>query len=229
MSNVLVIGDTHAPCMLKKYPNFLQRLQDKHKCSKVIHIGDLVDWASISYHEKATGLKDPEREYAQAYKQVQTLYKAFPKVEWLIGNHDALTHRQAMSAGIPERVLKSYTQMWDIPKWKAIPRYDCVIHQNVMYQHGDRGKGGQFAAVKNSVDEQMSVVQGHLHAQAGVWYRANQRATKHGGRTFGAQAGSGCDWKKSAMNYGKKYNMKPLIGALVVHNGAYATWVPMEL
>ena len=132
MSNVLVIGDCHCPCMLDGYIPFLKRVHKKYKCNKVVHIGDLVSWDSISYHEKMTGLKDAPGEYAAAYKQVQRLYKAFPKVSWLIGNHDALTHRQAMTAAIPEVALRSYTDLWDIPKWTAIERYGSVIIDGVM-------------------------------------------------------------------------------------------------
>ncbi len=224
MSNVLVIGDCHCPCMLDGYIPFLKRVHKKYKCNKVVHIGDLVSWDSISYHEKMTGLKDAPGEYAAAYKQVQRLYKAFPKVSWLIGNHDALTHRQAMTAGIPEVALRSYTDLWDIPKWTAIERYGSVIIDGVMYQHGDRGKGGIMAALKNAKDESRSVVQGHLHAQAGVWYSANQRD-----RIFGLQVGCGVDHSLEAQAYGKKYNSKPIIGCGVVEGGKMATFVPMEL
>ena len=52
MARVLVIGDTHCPGMHSKYPSFLQRMYKRHKCNRVVHIGDAVDNAAISYHEK---------------------------------------------------------------------------------------------------------------------------------------------------------------------------------
>ena len=81
-----------------------------------------------------------------------------------------------------------------------------------------------MAALKNAKDESRSVVQGHLHAQAGVWYSANQRD-----RIFGLQVGCGVDHSLEAQAYGKKYNSKPIIGCGVVEGGKMATFVPMEL
>jgi len=229
MSKVLVIGDTHCPCMLKGYVPFLKRTYKKHKCNRVVHIGDLVDWASISYHEKSGALKDAPGEYRKAKEQVAEIYKAFPKVTWLIGNHDSLPERQATTAGIPKEAIRTYQDMWNVPTWHVIDRYDSVVIDGVIYQHGDRGKGGQFAALKNAKEEFCSVVQGHQHAQAGVWYSANQRPTKQGGRIFGMNVGCGCDHKLEAQAYGKKYNAKPLVGCGVVDNGKHAMWIPMEL
>ena len=80
MCRVLVIGDTHAPCMLRGYVPFLKGIYKKFNCNKVVHIGDLVDWASISYHEKMTKLKDAEGEYQKAKIQVAEIYKSFPMV-----------------------------------------------------------------------------------------------------------------------------------------------------
>ena len=75
MSRVLVIADTHAPCMLDSYPFWLKTIYEQWSCDRVVHIGDLVDWASISYHPKAPSLKNSEAEFEQAMDQVQTLYK----------------------------------------------------------------------------------------------------------------------------------------------------------
>ena len=74
MANVLVIGDTHCPAMIDGYVPFLKKIHKKHKCTKVVHIGDLVDWASISFHPKAPSLKNSEEEFAKASKQVAKLY-----------------------------------------------------------------------------------------------------------------------------------------------------------
>lgn len=224
MAKVLVIGDTHCPCMLDGYIPFLKRVYRQYKCNRVVMIGDLVDWASISYHEKMTGLKDAPGEYRKAYKQVQKLYKAFPTAHWLVGNHDALTKRQAMTAGIPEVALRSYTDLWDLPNWTSVERFGALFIDGVLYQHGDRGLSRMPAALTQAKSEGCSVVQGHLHAQAGVWYSANHRA-----RIFGLQTGCGVDHSLEAQAYGKKYNNKPIIGCGVVDGGRVAHFIPMEL
>ena len=152
------------------------------------------------------------------------LYKAFPSVTWLIGNHDALTERQAGEVGLPLTVLKDYSELWGVHNWDVIPRFGSVEIDGVMYQHGDRGLGGAMAASRNAKAEYCSVVQGHLHAQAGVVYNANQRIC-----TFGMQVGCGVDHRVEAMSYGKKYNQKPIVGCGVVLNGKTAIFEPMPL
>ena len=79
MSTVLVIGDTHCPGMRRGYVDFLQRTADKHGCDRVVCIGDVVDWAAISFHEKLPGMPGAKAEVAQARKQVARLAAAFPK------------------------------------------------------------------------------------------------------------------------------------------------------
>jgi len=225
MSRVLVIGDPHCPAMHKDYPAFLKRIYAKHRCNQVVVIGDLVDWSSISYHPKAPSLMNSEKELADARVQVKRLYKAFPKATWLIGNHDSLTERKASDLGLPLSVLKDYADLWEVKGWEVIPRYGHKMIDGVMYQHGDRGKGGNISsAFLNAQSEHCSVVQGHFHSQFGVLYFANAKT-----RLFGMQVGCGVDHDKEAMAYGKKYNSKPILGCGVVIDGVTAICEPMLL
>ena len=225
MSNVLVIGDTHCPAMHSKYLPFLKRVAKTYNCKKFVLIGDVVDWHSISYHPTAPSLKNPEREYKLALKQVQGLYRAFPNAYWLIGNHDSLTERKAADLDLPLSVLKDYNHLWDVPRWKVIERYGSVEIDGVIYQHGDKGRGGQNnAAFLNAQDEHRSVVQGHHHAQMGVQYFQN---SNH--KIFGMQVGCGTDHNHPNMSYATKYTKKPNMGCGVVINGKQAHVISMDL
>lgn len=225
MSKVLVIGDCHTPCMLKGYVPFLKRMQDKYECNRVVHIGDSADWHSISFHPKAPERRDPEREFRKAYRQMQQIYKAFPKVDYLIGNHSALPQRRAEEIGLPEVLLKDFRELWGVPTWNIIPRYDRVVIDGVIYQHGDRGRGGQYnSAYLNAIEEHKSVVQGHFHAQCGVQYFANE-----GNCIFGMQVGCGVDHHDAAMNYGRKFNRKPIVACGIVIGGHTAHVERMKL
>lgn len=224
MSNVLVIPDTHCPCMLEKFPEFLWSIYQKYDCDRVVHIGDLVNWQAISFHTKVMGQPDSTTEYHMAWNQVQELYWYFPEVTWLIGNHDALPQRQAATLGLPDGILKSEVDMWDVQGWEVIPRWGKAIIDGVQYQHGDRGKGGQFAAILNAKEEFKSLVQGDKHAQAGVCWYANQSA-----RVFGMSVGVGLDHEMAAFEYGMKFNSKPIVGCGVVLNGQQAVFEPMDL
>ena len=224
MANVLIIGDTHAPCMVDGYVDFLLDIADAWSVDRVVHIGDVVDWASISFHPKAPSLKNSEAEFEAAYEQVQELYEAFPKVDWLIGNHDSLTERQATDLGLPLNVLKDYDELWNVQTWTVHPRFTNLEIDGVMYRHGDMGKGGTMPAILNAQAEFQSVVQGHFHAAAGVVYGAN-----HNKRYFGMQVGCGVDYKRAAMDYGVKFARKPILGCGVVQDGSTAIFEPMTL
>lgn len=221
---VLVIGDTHAPAMHKDYIAFLKKIHKKHKCTRVVHIGDLVDWCALSFHEKEAFMPNPVDEFKQAQQQVRALHAAFPRADLLIGNHDSLPSRQAAKLGLPDEVLRGFDRLWELDGWTIHPRYADLVIDNVVYRHGDKGKGGIMAAYKNAIAEFRSVVQGHLHAQAGIVYHANQDEC-----VFGMQVGCGVDHKHPAMNYGRVYAAKPILGCGVVYSSKLAFVEPMFL
>lgn len=208
----LVISDTHCPCMLPKYPAFLTQIYDKYKCSQVVHIGDVVDLHAISYHEKDPDHSSPQSELDQAYDQIGELVDRFPRVQLLMGNHDVLVQRQATTAGISLSMLKPFKELLNLPRgWTVHPRYHKLILGDVLYQHGDSGKGGIMSALKNAQCEFRSCVQGHFHAQSGVWYHANENSL-----IFGMQVGCGVDRQHMQMSYGTKFAAKPIISCGVV-------------
>lgn len=223
MARVLVIGDTHCPGMRRGYIDFLKRVADSYSVNRVVHIGDLVDWASISYHEKSPSLSNAVAEYDRARRQVVSLKEAFPRADWLIGNHDALTERQAISAGIPPQLLRDYGDMWDVG-WTVHPRFAKVIIDGVIYAHGDAGRGGQDAAFRQAKDNFRSTVVGHFHSQAGVRWWANPEY-----RVFGLSVGCGIDAGRLQFEYGRKIAAKPILGCGVVLNGRQAYFEPWLL
>jgi len=213
--------------MKRGYVRFLQDTFDSWGVDRIVHIGDLVDWNSISYHEKHPSNSNASLEHKKALKQVQSLHKAFPSVDWLIGNHDALTYRQAKTAGIPDIVMKPYADQWEV---------DWVVHDRkeqeemrfridgVIYRHGDGGKGGRNAAIKNAQANCRSVVQGHHHSNAGVEYYANQEF-----RMFGLDVGCGIDMKLLPFEYARRFPRKPVLGCGIVVNGKSAYFEPWLL
>ncbi len=215
MARVLIIGDFHAPAAHRNYVSFLKKIEKKYKCNKVVSIGDIVDWNAISFHEKDPSMPSPVDEFIEAKKQIKRLHKAFPKVEHLIGNHDCLPARKARTVGLPDDVLVSFKDLWGLEGWTIHPRYHDLIIDGVIYRHGDKGKGGQrLAALANAKEEHKPVVQGHLHAQFGVEFAANQDRV-----IWGMQVGCGTDPKHPNMNYSRVYSARPILGCGVVLNG----------
>ena len=149
MSRVLVVPDTHAPGMRRGFVDFLKRIADRWSIDRVVHIGDLVDLAALSFHEKHVALRNAVAETRTAHRQVQSLVRAFPEADWLIGNHDALPERQARTVGIPESMLREPGEYWQVP-WVVHPRFSKLVIDGVIYAHGDSGRGGQNAAIKQA-------------------------------------------------------------------------------
>lgn len=224
MARVLVIGDTHCAGMLKKYPAFLSNVYKEYRCNRVVHIGDAVDNSSISFHDKHPGMCSPAEEYKKAKAQLHELYSRFPKLDLITGNHDALSERQATAAGLLPDWIRDFRDLWDVPKWKVHPRFGYVEIDGCRYEHGDAGKGGQFGALKTAQARFQSIIMGHLHGQAGVWWHANGNA-----RVFGLAVGCGIDWKLLQFEYGIKFTSKPVIGCGVVLDGKLPIFVPMDL
>ena len=221
MANVLIIGDTHCPCMLDGYLDFLNDMRKAYKCKEIVHIGDLVDWHSISYHESSPSASSAADEFKNAYAQVQEIKKVFPKATWLIGNHDCLPTRKSITAGLPTEVLRSYTGLWNLPKWEVVPRYGYKLIDDVMYTHGDKGINRFPSAFHNAKAQFRSYVTGHNHQQAGLNYYSNERPDQEGGIIFGMNVGCGIDHSRAEMDYGRKFNQKPIISCGIVEDGFY--------
>ena len=214
-TTVLALSCTHAPAMLETFPRFIRQMIQKHKPTHIVHLGDVMDFHALSYHERVEGTDTPEIELNRARRQVQQLARAFGDIPtvWMIGNHDAIPLRKARDLDMPLTLMSSYRDIAGVD-WHVIPRYEDLIISGVVYRHGDKAKGGQFAAFANAKDEHRSVVQGHFHAQSGVQFMANGSR-----RIFGMQVGSGMDHKALAATYGKKFSAKPIIGAGIIKNG----------
>ena len=214
-NRVLIIGDTHCPAMHPGYIAFLKRIHKKHKCNRVVHIGDLVDWNAISFHDKDPSMPGATEEYKLALKQVRQLHKAFPKVDYMIGNHSDLPARKAALVGLPTEVMVPFKELWGLDGWTIHQRFADLIIDDVIYRHGDKGRGGQRnSALLNAQDEHRSLVQGHLHSQFALEWCANQ---KRG--IFGVQTGCGVTPNHPAMNYSRIYTKRAILGCSVVIDG----------
>jgi len=210
MSRVLIIGDTHCPCEHPNYMRFCKDLRDEWRCDTFVHIGDVVDFTSVSFHAKNPELPGPKDEYELALQCVKKWYKAFPKLTVTLGNHCERVFRKAASADIPAFFLRDYSEMWKTPGWGWV---NDIIIDDVYYYHGV-GSGGLYPAFNKARSMGMSVVSGHTHAAAGVWWTASPRH-----RFFGLNVGCGIDIEQLAFDYGKHYSRKPILSAGVVIDG----------
>ena len=217
---VLVVGDTHLPFEHRNYLEFCKEIHKRCKCDTVVHIGDLVDNHSISYHEHDPDGWSPEFEMKETDKHLKAWFKAFPKLYLCRGNHDALVDRKAKTIGLPKRCFAPYRDIWSLPEgW--VDDFEFVI-DDVLYKHGT-GMSGRYAHIMAAERARMSTVIGHTHSSGGVEYLVSSKDC-----IFGMNVSCGIDRKKYAFAYGKDFPRKPVLGCgVVTDNGRYAQYFPM--
>lgn len=216
----LIIGDLHCPYLHPDAVKFLKAVKKKYKPHETIFMGDEVDGHAISYHESNPDLPSAGDELKAAIKQLQPLYKLFPKAVVLDSNHGSLVFRKAMTAGLPEAVIKSCREILQAPKgwtWK----YDHTIQTALGKVYFHHGKSGTHE--KLSKNMALSSVQGHFHNKFYISYWSSPN-----GLYFDANAGCLVDRKSRAFAYGNNNLQKPIVGCLVIVNGI-PNLIPMHL
>lgn len=218
---VLVVGDIHIPFENPKYLEFCKQQYDKWNCKTVVFIGDIVDLHSLSYHEHDPDGLSPKDELEHAVIKLKNWYKVFPNAYVCFGNHDILVSRRGITHGLPKRLFKSLGEIIEAPKgWKF--NYSWHI-DGVKYMHGTGG-GGQNAHVIRALKNRQSTVIGHFHSVLGVRYLAS-----HKDLIFGMQVGCGISISSYAMEYGKDFIDRPVLGCGIVVSDKEAYTVPMNL
>jgi len=204
--NILIIGDLHEPFCLDGYLEHCQEQYKIHNCNQVIFIGDIIDAHGFSYHEPDPDGMSSGLELETAIKKIAKWYEAFPEADVMIGNHDRMASRKAMSGGIPAAWIRSYNEVLGTPNWNWC---ESVVYDDVLFEHGE---GGQSAAkAKNNL---MSSVCGHTHTLAYTQWFVGKRF-----KVFGMQVGCGVDSTTYAAAYAKNFKKQAIGCAVVLNNG----------
>jgi predicted phosphodiesterase len=200
---VLVIADTHIPFEHPGYLDFCLDIYRKKNCDKVVHIGDLVDNHSISYHTHDPDLWSPNQEMEVVDGKLEEWFKAFPKLYLCRGNHDHLVDRKAKTVGLPSRCFKAYRDIWRLPKgWKD--GFHHII-DDVLYTHGT-GTSGKLGHLNAAISNRSSTVIGHCHSFAGIAFTASPKDC-----IFGMNVGCGIHTRSLAFAYGRDFPNKPIV------------------
>jgi hypothetical protein len=210
VARILAIGDVHEYCSHAGYLSFCRDLYERHQCNGVVFLGDLVDWHSVSFHERHPEAPGPKDEFERTKERVAAWVEAFPRARVCIGNHDERLIRLAETVNIPAQFLKSFKDTWGTGRWDW--GYNHVV-DDVYYFHGT-GCSGIHPAYNAMQKMLMSVVMGHCHAAAGIKWRANPSR-----RIFGMDVGCGIDDKQIAFAYGRHHQIRSMLGAGVILDG----------
>jgi len=218
-----VIGDLHLPFSRPDYLNFCISIFDRCKVKTVVHIGDLVDNHAISYYEHNPNGLSPQDEMEEVDRHLKRWFGAFPTLHLCLGNHDKMCSRKARTAGLPDRVFRSFREIWDFPLgWQDAFSWEF---DGVRYMHGT-GLSGKNAHIKAAEQNRQSTVIGHVHSGGGqISYLVSEND-----RIFGMNVGCGIDRKQYAFEYGVDYLKKPVLGCgVVTDKGKYCQFFPMDL
>ena len=205
-----IVGDLHLPFVHPMYLRFVLDTFDEWGVEKVHFIGDIVDLHALGFWEHDPNGMGAERETEAAIEQLEEWKESFPKATVSIGNHDERHYRKARNAGIPDRYLRGYKEIWGTPKWDW-----QFYHQfeGVLYEHGT-GSSGKDAAMNRANSKRTSLVMGHTHSNGGVKYSASEKD-----RILALNVGCGIDCDAYAFAYGKHFPSRPTLGCGVVVDG----------
>lgn len=194
---VLVIPDIHTPFMKEGAIEFLKKTYDKYNCNQVVCLGDEIDFHYSSFHNTDPDGMSAEKELQKAVGQLSELAEAFSVMKVCYGNHSDIAKRQAYSAGLTKSLLKDLKQVYlehgaPVGQWEFS---DHFIIDGVKYTHGTGRK-----AKARMVQDGISVVQGHYHAESYVQWHVNQFQ-----KMFAMQLGALVDDDAYAFAYGKHF------------------------
>lgn len=219
---ILAIPDLQYPFAHKDHLDFLQAVKEQEKPNKIVNMGDEVDFHALGDYDHDPDGFSAGMELETAIKDLEKLYKVFPKVQVCVSNHTSRPYRRAFKFGIPSAFIKSYKEFLNAPKgWEWADNFEI---DGVIYEHGDApGISGSMGALKAALKNMQSTCIGHLHSYAGIQWSAN---AKH--LIFGFNTGCLIDKDAYAFKYGKNLKDKPILGAGIIEDGI-PLFIPMLL
>lgn len=209
---VLIIGDTQTPWMHKNYIKFLCHERDKYNPDVIVHIGDAIDNYSFSRYQKNPDAISAEQEYENTMYQMERLYREFPDVKLILGNHDLRIARKAEEAGLTKRQIRPIEEVYCMPNGWEVAR--SFVIDDVYYFHGEKN-GGQSGWQNYCLRQCQSSVAGHAHSTAGVRYHQLRDDIQ----IFSMQVGCGMDENSLGASYAIGTQGRGVLGLGTVTDG----------
>jgi hypothetical protein len=220
-SRILVIPDLHFPYCHVDALDFLHKLKVKLQPTRVICLGDELDFHAMSFHDSDPDLDSAGRELVLGLGYIDTLHELFPKLELLHSNHGSMFYRKAKHHGMPRHLLRSYNDSLGVGN-------DWSWHESIILElpNGNRCKfihGASANVLAASQQIGMSLVQGHHHSlfELRYWTAGN-------GLHFAITSGCLIDDTSLAFAYNKLQVKRPIVGVTFIEN-SLPYLIPMSL
>jgi hypothetical protein len=219
---VLVISDLQIPFQHQDSFKFLTAVKEKYYPTKIVCIGDEVDFHALSGYDHDPDGMSAGAELTKSIEELKKLYKIFPDVMSCISNHTSRIMRKAFKSGIPKAFIRGYKEFLEAPEgwdWK-----DFWVIDGVRYEHGHAMSGGAAGVLSNAcIKNQRSTVFGHFHTGAGIRYISTPESL-----LFSFNVGSLIDRHSYAFNYSQAAKTRPVLGLGIVDKGI-PCFIPMLL
>jgi predicted phosphodiesterase len=211
---ILVIPDVHLPWANWDAIQQAYKWQLMHKPDLVICLGDITDQKIWSRYPKDVDDFSPTEEFRRAEEGMKKMYKLFPKMIILRGNHDMRILAKAVEAGIPEKMFQDVHQIFNYKGWHWVNPSEKLIIKTVrgpiLFVHGDE-QGGTVAQKSRILG--MNVCQGHTH-KVSVTYTSSLK--RH---FWGAEFGCIMDTNSKAAKYAAANPVGTTVGFGVIKYG----------
>jgi len=219
-SRILIIPDLHFPYCHKDALDFLYKANKLLNPSRIICLGDELDYHAMSFHDSDPDLDSAGKELALALGYIDTLHEIFPKMDLLHSNHGSMAYRKSKHNGIPRHLIKSYNDALCIPEqdWKWHERL-IVELPNGTNMCAVHSLGADSLRASQSLG--MSLVQGHHHSSFEIRYWQNMSNLN-----FAITSGCLIDDNSMAFAYNKLQVKRPIMGATFIEN-SIPTLIPM--
>jgi hypothetical protein len=222
----LIVSDLQIPFEARYALKFCLAVQKDFNIppENIYCVGDEVDQYFGSLYQKSVdGHYTAAQEIKASHQKLKAWYKAFPSMKIATSNHGMRWAKKAAAAEIPSQMLKTYQEVLEAPKgwvWKDSWVINAGLRK-IKLIHG-LGYGGMYAYRTAPLDQGMSTVFGHLHANAGIAH-INTASQK----IYGMNVGCLIDTEAYAFNYGKDNRFKPWLGCgVIVDDGLTPMLIP---
>lgn len=211
-SRILCIPDPHFPYCHVDALDFLNKIKKTIEPSRIICLGDELDYHAMSFHDSDPDLESSGRELVLGLGYIDTLHEMFPKMQLLHSNHGSMSYRKAKHAGMPRHLLKSYNDVLGVPEndwsWHGEIILELPNGRKCKFVHG---ASSNILASSQAIG--MSLVQGHHHSlfEIRYWDAGN-------GLHFAVSSGCLIQDESMAFAYNKLHKTRPLIGVTVIEN-----------
>ena len=207
-NRILVISDLHCPYQHPDSVAFLKAIKDKYNPDRVINIGDELDHHAMSFHPSDSSLYSAGDELKAGREILWQIEALYPKVDVMESNHGSMAYRKAMIAGIPKEMLRPYSDVLGLQKWKWHPDLTITLPDKspCYFHHGK--SANSFLALR---DIGMNFVQGHFHEKYNIHYHGTSMHLK-----WCIATGCMVDDSSLAMAYNNVNLKRPIIGCSII-------------